>query len=66
MVAEAVEKMAVDQSEALTTAVEQMAQASAAIAPAMEMMNAPKRIIKDKQGRPVGIEPGVPPGSTIQ
>ena len=66
MVAEAVEKMAVDQSEALTTAVEQMAQASAAIAQAMEMMNAPKRIIKDKQGRPVGIEPGVPEGSTIQ
>jgi hypothetical protein len=65
MVAEAVEKMAVDQSEALTAAVEQMAQASAAIAQAMTMMNAPKRIIKDKQGRPVGIEPGVPEGSTV-
>ena len=66
LVAENVKKLAVDQSQALTIAVEQMAQASAAIAQAMTMMNAPKRIVKDKQGRPVGIEPGAPEGTTVQ
>ena len=66
---EAVEQMGDTMGEigkALAEGINALGKAAQGMAEAAQLMAAPKRIIKDKQGRPVGIEPGVPEGSTIQ
>ncbi len=66
---EAVEQLGETMTEvgqALAQGIQALAQAAQGMAEAAQLMSAPKRIIKDKQGRPVGIEPGVPEGTMVQ
>ena len=56
-VAQTLQALATDQSSTMAQASQVLAAAAAQIAEAAEAMAAPKRIIRDQQGRPVGVEP---------
>ncbi len=53
-------------TQAITAAVQALVVATEALGAAIQTIGGPKRIVKTAKGEPIGIEPGVPNGTTLQ
>jgi len=53
-------------AEAITAAVQALVGVTETLGQAIQTISGPKRIVKNKRGEPIGIEPGVPEGVTVQ